>query len=306
MNDTRVFSDVLDGVDDDTDERLLPHSTFALFDPLTGQPPTTFFSQFSNIVHRARALLSGWDANRVMEAADYLAFLLNSIPPTEQSAGAPRPPRLRMEAPQSSLAQAAAIWHRHDKAGTDPTHKHSLSRPYWPGIFAAYALAQVGLARRCCGYAQPVPAPVPDSAAKERFIAGNRLLHDAWPLARDTNLSRETVAHVAVYALIALEAVCCAEALVSSERKIATERSAHATKAAAAKHAKTQALKRRVRELYDADPDFAATKVPPLSSQRVADIIYDHKLTAEERSRLSGRHPSRTLARWIADFRREP
>lgn len=305
MNDTPVFSDVLDGVDADTNERLLPLDTFDRFDPLTGQAPRAFASQFENIIHRARALLEGWDANQVMDAADYLAFLLSATPATEPGVGEESGQQLGMEARQSPIAHAAATWARYDALETGSADDHPLNRPVWPGIFAAYALAHVGLAHRCCAYAQPVPPSAPDSGAKERFIVGGDDSLGAWPLASADDLSRETVAHVALHAFTALEAVCCAEALVSSERKVATEKSAHAMNANAAKHAKTQSLKRRVRTLYEADPDFAATKVPPLSSQRVADIIHDHRLTDEERSVLSGRYPSRTLARWIVGFRQE-
>lgn len=305
MTDTAVFSDALDGVDADPNERLLPLDTFDRFDPLSGQAPRAFPAQFENIIHRARAQLEGWDANQVMDAADYLAFLLSATPATAPGTGEEPGQQLGMEARQSPIAQAAATWARYDAIETDSADGHPLNPPFWPGIFAAYALAHVGLAHRCCAYPQPALPPAPDSGAKERFIVGSDQSLGSWPLHSADDLSRETVAHVALHAFTALEAVCCAEALVSGERKIATEKSAHATKAGAAKHAKTQALKRRVKALYDADPDFAATKASPLSNQRVADIIHDHRLTDEERSVLSGRNPSQTVARWVAGFRQE-
>lgn len=304
MSDTPVFSDALDGVDADISERLLPLETFALFDPLTGRAPRAFPSQCENIIHRARALLEGWNADQVMDAADYLAFLLSATPATAPHASEEPARQLAMEARESSIAQAAATWAKYDALETGSDDSHPLNAPFWPGIFAAYALAHVGLAHRCCAFAQPVPPPAPDNAAKERFIAASDASLGAWPMASADDLSRETIALVALHSFAALEAVCCAEALISSERKIATEKSEHATKASAAKHAKAQSLKRRVRTLYDADPDFATTKVPPLSNQRVADIIYDHQLTDEDRSLLTGRHPSHTIAKWIAAFRK--
>ena len=303
MNDIPVFSNALDGVDEDLSERLLPLETFDLFDPLTGAAPRAFPTQFENIIQRARALLPGWNASQVMEAADYLAFLLWATPATAPQASEEPARQLGMEAREYSIAQAAATWARYDASERVTDDTRPLDQPYWPGIFTCYALAHVGLAHHSCAYAQPVPAPAPDSAAKERFIVDSNPSLGAWPLASAGDLSRETVALVAMHAFAALEAVCSAEALVSSERKIATEKSAHAMKASAAKHAKTQALKRRVKALYKSDPDFAATKMPPLSNQRVADIIYDHLLTDEERSVLSGRYPSQTIAKWIADFR---
>lgn len=305
MNDAPVFSDALDGVDEDVSERLLPLDTFALFDPLTGVAPKAFPSQFENIIQRARALLPGWDASQVMDAADYLAFLLCATPATASQASEDPARQLGMEAREYSIAQAAATWARYDASERDTDDSHPLDQPFWPGIFACYALAHVGLAHHSCAYAQPVPTPAPDSAAKERFIVASDPSLGAWPLASAGDLSRETIALVALHAFTGLEAVCCAEALIRSERKIAAEKSEHAIKANAAKHAKAQALRRQVKTLSQADPDFSPSRERPLSNRRIALIIYEHRLTQEQRGWLSGRDPVHTLSKWIAEFRQE-
>ncbi len=305
MTDISVFSDVLKGVDADVGEHLLPLNTFALFDPLTGPAPRAFASQLENVAMRARALIPGWNTDQVMDAADYLAFLLSATPATGVPAGDEPAQRLPLEARESAIAQAAATWAKYDSVEGDINASQTLNPPYWPSIFACYALAHIGLAHRCCAYAQPTPAAAPDNTVKERFVVASDPSLGAWPLQGADDLSRETVAQVAAHAFAALEAICCAEALLNSERKIATDKKKRALRAASAKHANAKALKEKVEALYTADPDFADGKTPMLSNQRVADIIYDHRLTDEERRVLTGRRPSGTIAKWIAEFRQK-
>ncbi|MBM70850.1 MAG: hypothetical protein CME43_15395 [Haliea sp.] len=307
MTDISVFSNVLKDVDVDADvgEHLLPLNTFALFDPLTGPAPRAFASQLENVAMRARALIPGWNTDQVMDAADYLAFLLSSTPATGVLAGDEPAQQLPLEARESAIAQAAATWAKYDSVEGDTDASHPLNPPYWPSIFACYALAHIGLAHRCCAYAQPTPSAAPDNTVKERFIVASDPSLGAWPLHGADDLSRETVAQVAVHAFAALEAICCAEALVSSERKITCDKKKHALRAVSAKHAKTNALKKKVRALYREDPDFAESKTPMLSNQRVADIIYGHRLSDEERRVFTGKNPSGTIAKWIAEFRQE-
>lgn len=282
-------------------DHLLPLHTFDQFDPQTGSAPPVFTFHFDNIVQRARCLLGGWTTSQIQEAADYLAFLLFATP--DNQSGDPLP----LESRSFAIAEAAATWARRSTPDTEGLWAKDLPESSWPAIFACYALAHVGLAHLCCN-GQPEEAGLP--GANDDFRTQFELASDPslgpWPLHGRTILSRERIAVTALHAIIAMESTCSAEALQNAETRVATKNTARARKGSAAKHAKFQRLKRRAEELYRADPDFAPNSPKKLSRQRIAEIIYEHLLTDEERQVLSGKNPTHTLARWIGNFDRTP
>ncbi|TCO69712.1 hypothetical protein [Chromatocurvus halotolerans] len=280
-------------------ESLLPLHTFARFDPQSGAAPPVFTFQFDNIIQRARGLLDGWTASQIQEAADYLAFLLYTTPDTEQ--GEPLP----LESRSYAIALAATTWARQRPPDAEHLWAKDIPDSSWPAFFACYALAHVGLAHLCCAQALDNDATAePDDGFRAQFEVASDPSLGAWPLRDDTPLSRERVAVTGLHAITAMESICAAEALQNAEARLATKNTDRARKGSAAKHAKSQKLKRRVKKLYLADPDFAPDSPKALSRLRIAEIIWEHLLTDDDRQALTGKNPTHTLARWIGSFNR--
>lgn len=305
MNDTSVPDTAIPfDVDMGESERLLPFDVFAGFDPLSGPVPPAFSSQFENIAVRARALLDGWTAGHIMDAADYLAFLLAYTPTPAHSGNQDQNIQPSLDARVSPVALAAKTWGRHETCDWAGADTHPLADPSWPCIFACYALAQIGLAHRCCALSPLEFQATPHDAVRERFTLFGDPSLGPWPLASAGQLSRESIAVIALHAITAMEAICCAENLNSLSRKISDEQITRAKNANAAKHAHSNALKRKVKTLYDENSNFRPTRDVPLSNHRVAEIIWNRQLTDDDRCALTGRDPIHTLAKWIGQFRK--
>jgi hypothetical protein len=275
------------GLDDEDIELLLPLNCFDHYHPFGGKPPELFPDQFDRVASRARKLLDGWRAEDVLLAADYLTVLL--IADAQPSSLGP-----------GLAAEAAIDWTRSTSLELELPPTNNGREASWSHCFAAYALAYIGFACEACALDPRTESPLADDGVRERYALFGTY-KGAFPIQRESTLTRTTIAAVGRDLAVAVEAVAVAEALLPIQSQIASARSRQARNAIAVRQARYRELRRRVEAVDLSENDFLDATGNLLSTTKLAHIIWHHRLSDADRAVLTGKDPEATVARWIRD-----